>query len=438
MSIDPTVAITAIAVAVLIAMSAFYSAAETSITSSSRARMFQLEKEGDKGAGRVNKLIQNPDRLIGSLLLGNNFLNTLAGALTTALMVQMFGQAPTTIAIATALVTAIVLIFAEVMPKTFAYAYPESTARWVSLPVKWSVTLLNPIVSAVRWIVRSTLRIFGVKLDRVADEDATMEEIRGAIELGKHEGSVEKSDRDRVAGVLDLDELDVSDVMIHRKNMKTIDATLPSREIVNQVLQTPHSRIPLYEGDQENIIGVLHAKDLLQAIADAQGDMNDIDLKSIVRDPWFVPDTTTLKEQLEEFLKRRSHFACVVDEYGALQGLVTLEDILEEIVGDIVDEHDIAIQGVRPQPDGSVNVDGAVPIRDLNRVMDWDLPDEEAVTIAGLVIHEAQAIPDPGQVFAFHGYRFQILRKHRNQILAIRITVDSQSEKSRAEAGAKA
>jgi Mg2+/Co2+ transporter CorB len=424
MSIDPTVAITAIAVAVLIAMSAFYSAAETSITSSSRARMFQLEKEGDKGAGRVNKLIQNPDRLIGSLLLGNNFLNTLAGALTTALMVQMFGQAPTTIAIATALVTAIVLIFAEVMPKTFAYAYPESTARWVSLPVKWSVTLLNPIVSAVRWIVRSTLRIFGVKLDRVADEDATMEEIRGAIELGKHEGSVEKSDRDRVAGVLDLDELDVSDVMIHRKNMKTIDATLPSREIVNQVLQTPHSRIPLYEGDQENIIGVLHAKDLLQAIADAQGDMNDIDLKSIVRDPWFVPDTTTLKEQLEEFLKRRSHFACVVDEYGALQGLVTLEDILEEIVGDIVDEHDIAIQGVRPQPDGSVNVDGAVPIRDLNRVMDWDLPDEEAVTIAGLVIHEAQAIPDPGQIFAFHGYRFQILRKHRNQILAIRITVE--------------
>jgi Mg2+/Co2+ transporter CorB len=424
MSLDPTVAITAIAVAVLIAMSAFYSAAETSITSSSRARMFQLEKEGDKGAGRVNKLIQNPDRLIGSLLLGNNFLNTLAGALTTALMVQMFGQAPTTIAIATALVTAIVLIFAEVMPKTFAYAYPESTARWVSLPVKWSVTLLNPIVSAVRWIVRSTLRIFGVKLDRVADEDATMEEIRGAIELGKHEGSVEKSDRDRVAGVLDLDELDVSDVMIHRKNMKTIDATLPSREIVNQVLQTPHSRIPLYEGDQENIIGVLHAKDLLQAIADAQGDMNDIDLKSIVRDPWFVPDTTTLKEQLEEFLKRRSHFACVVDEYGALQGLVTLEDILEEIVGDIVDEHDIAIQGVRPQPDGSVNVDGAVPIRDLNRVMDWDLPDEEAVTIAGLVIHEAQAIPDPGQIFAFHGYRFQILRKHRNQILAIRITVE--------------
>ena len=422
MTLDPTVIVTAIFVAVLIALSAFYSAAETSITSSSRARMFQLEKEGDKGAARVNRLIQNPDRLIGSLLLGNNFLNTLAGALTTALLVQLFGQAPTTIAIATALVTAIVLIFAEVMPKTFAFSYPEVTARWVSLPVQWSVTILSPIVTTVRWIVRATLQIFGVKLDRVTDEDATMEEIRGAIELGKHEGSVEKSDRDRVAGVLDLEELDVSDVMIHRKNMKTIDVELPSREIVMQVLQTQHSRLPLYEGDQENIVGILHAKDLLQAIADAQGDLDDIDLKAIIRPPWFVPDTTTLKEQLEEFLKRRSHVACVVDEYGALQGLVTLEDILEEIVGEIVDEHDIAIQGVRPQPDGSVNVDGAVPIRDLNRAMDWMLPDEEAVTIAGLVIHEAQAIPDPGQRFAFHGYRFQILRKHRNQILAIRIT----------------
>ncbi|WP_085340873.1 HlyC/CorC family transporter [Aquidulcibacter paucihalophilus] len=429
MTIDPTVIVTAISVAVLIAMSAFYSAAETSITSSSRARMFQLEKEGDRAAARVNRLIQNPDRLIGSLLLGNNFLNTLAGALTTALLVQLFGQAPTTIAIATALVTAIVLIFAEVMPKTFAFSYPEATARWVSLPVQWSVTLLSPIVTAVRWIVRATLQIFGVKLDRVTDEDATMEEIRGAIELGKHEGSVEKSDRDRVAGVLDLEELDVSDVMIHRKNMKTIDVELPSREIVMQVLQTQHSRLPLYEGDQENIVGILHAKDLLQAIADAQGDLDAIDLKAIIRQPWFVPDTTTLKEQLEEFLKRRSHVACVVDEYGALQGLVTLEDILEEIVGDIVDEHDIAIQGVRPQPDGSVNVDGAVPIRDLNRAMDWDLPDEEAVTIAGLVIHEAQAIPDPGQRFAFHGYRFQILRKHRNQILAIRITPEVASDK---------
>lgn len=422
MSIDPAIWATAAAVAVLIAMSAFYSASETAITSSSRARMFQLERDGDRAAARVNRLVEKPDRLIGALLLGNNFLNTLAGALTTAMLVQMFGQGQATIAIATAIVTALVLIFAEVMPKTFAFAYPETTARFVSRPVGWSVILLGPVVEAVRLIVRGTLRVFGVRLERAADSDATMEEIRGAIELGRQDGSVGKADRDRVAGVLDLEDLDVSDVMIHRKNMKTIDAGLPPREIVMQVLQTSHSRLPLYAGEKDDIVGVLHAKDLLSAIADSNGAIDSLDIRPLVREPWFVPDTTTLKEQLEAFLKRRSHFALVVDEYGALQGLVTLEDILEEIVGDIVDEHDIAIQGVRPQPDGSVNVDGAVPIRDLNRAMDWSLPDDEAVTVAGLVIHEAQAIPDPGQRFSFHGYRFQVLRKQRNQILALRVT----------------
>lgn len=430
MTLDPGVIATALAVLALIAMSAFYSASETSMTGASRARMFQLEKDGDKAAARVNRLTQNPDRLIGALLLGNNFLNTLAGALTTALLVDLFGSAPTTIAIATAVVTALVLIFAEVMPKTYAFAYPEATARRVSLPVAISVTLLGPVVEAVRWIVRVTLGLFGVKVSRIADEDAAIEEIRGAIELGKQEGVVEKSDRDRVTGVLDLDDLDVSDIMVHRKVMKMLDADVPAREIIQQVLATSHSRLPLFRGEQENIVGVLHAKDILQAVADAQGALDTVDLAPFIREPWYVPDTTTLKEQLEAFLKKRNHFALVVDEYGALQGLVTLEDILEEIVGDIIDEHDIAVQGVRPQPDGSVNVDGWLPIRDLNRAMEWDLPDEQAVTVAGLVIHEAQAIPDPGQRFSFHGYRFQILRKARNQILAVRVTPETAGEVS--------
>lgn len=428
MTLDPVIIPTAIAVAALIAMSAFYSAAETSMTSASRPRMFQLERDGDKAAARVNKLTADPDRLIGALLLGNNFLNTLAGALTTALLVQLFGQAPTTIAIATALVTALVLIFAEVMPKTYAFAYPDNTARRLSLPVQWSVTLLAPIVAAVRWIVRRTLGLFGVKVDRVADEDAAIEEIRGAIELGKQEGSVEKTDRDRIGGVLDLDELSVSDVMIHRRNMKALDADLPPREIVMQVLGTRHTRIPLWREEPENIVGVIHAKDVLRAIAEADGDLDRFDIASITREPWFVPDTTTLKEQLEAFLRGQNHFSLVVDEYGTLQGLVTLEDILEEIVGDIVDEHDVTVTGVRPQPGGAVNVDGQVAIRDLNRMMDWELPDDEAVTVAGLVMHEAQMIPEPGQRFSFHGYRFEILRRARNQILALRVTPEGAGE----------
>ena len=180
--------------------------------------------------------------------------------------------------------------------------------------------------------------------------------------------------------------------------------------------------MPLWENEPENIVGIVHAKDLLRAVKDAGGDMSKIDIRAIATKPWFVPDTTSLTDQLNAFLKRKAHFALVVDEYGEVQGLVTLEDILEEIVGDIADEHDIAVQGVRPQPDGSVNVDGSVPIRDLNRVMGWDLPDEEATTVAGLVIHEARIIPEPGQAFTFHGFRFQVLRKNRNRITALRIT----------------
>jgi Mg2+/Co2+ transporter CorB len=225
--------------------------------------------------------------------------------------------------------------------------------------------------------------------------------------------------RDRLRGALELGDLTVADVMVHRKNMKMLDADLPVREIVEQAMASPHTRMPLWKDNPENVIGVLHARDLLRAIAEEGVD--GVPVGKLLRQPWFVSDNTTADDQLAEFLRRREHFAFVVDEYGDLKGLVTLEDIIEEIVGDIRDEHDIAVQGVRPQPDGSVNVDGTVPIRDLNRVMDWNLPDEEAVTIAGLVMQEAQAIPDPGQVFSFHGYRFHVLRRTRNQLTALRV-----------------
>jgi Mg2+/Co2+ transporter CorB len=418
---DASVWLTAGAVIALIGLSAFFSAAETSMTGASRARMFQLEKDGDRRAARVNRLIDQPDRLIGALLLGNNFLNTLAGALTTALLVSLFGNDGLVIVAATAIVTILVLIFAEVLPKTYAFAQPDKTALRLSFVAGLSTTLLAPVVITVQWIVRRTLAVFGVDVDAKADADATREEIRGAIELGRQEGAVEKTDRDRLGGVLDLEELAVADIMVHRKNMKTIDADLPTREIVQLALQTLHSRIPMWRDEPDNVIGILHAKDLLQAIADADGDLDALDLVPVIRPPWFVPETTDLKEQLEAFLKRRHHVALVVDEYGGLMGLVTLEDILEEIVGEIADEHDVSILGVRPTPDGSVWVDGWVPIRDLNRAMDWDLPDDEAVTVAGLVIHEAQAIPEVGQSFSFYGHRFHVVRRKANQITGLRI-----------------
>jgi Mg2+/Co2+ transporter CorB len=266
------------------------------------------------------------------------------------------------------------------------------------------------------------IKPFGIDLSMEQDVLAAHEEIRGAVEYHHAEGLVESRDRRMLGGVLDLSDMDVSQIMVHRKNIELLDADLAPHLLVMQALEAPHTRIPLYREEPENIIGVLHAKDLARALAAAEGKADGLDIAAIARKPWFIPDTTNLKDQLNAFLKARSHFALVVDEYGALQGLVTLEDILEEIVGDIEDEYDAALQGIRRQADGSVNVDGSVAIRDLNRAMDWDLPDEDAVTVAGLVIHEAQAIPDAGQVFIFHHHRFQVLRRQRNQITALRVS----------------
>ncbi|MEL6244631.1 MAG: HlyC/CorC family transporter [Pseudomonadota bacterium] len=408
---------TAVAIIVLLMLSGFFSGSETSLTAASRARMHQLEKDGDPRAKSVNRLISDMEGLIGAILLGNNLVNILASALATSLFIHLFGQGG--VAVATAVMTVLVLVFAEVLPKTYAITRPDQMAMSVARPIGWLKSSVGWIVIGVQAIVSVTLRALGVKeagLAATADE-----EIRGVVDLHHQEGGMLEADRHRVVGALDIKDMTVEEVMIHRKNINMLDADLPIRELVMQALESPHTRLPLYRGDQEEIIGVLHAKDLLRAIAPMGGDYSGLKIEDVYTKPWFVPETTPLEEQLNHFLNRRNHFALIVDEYGALQGLVTLEDILEEIVGDIRDEHDVLVQGVRPQPDGAVNVDGSVTIRDLNRATGWSLPDEEAVTVAGLVIHEAQAIPDPGQRFVFHGHRFDILRRNRNQITGLRI-----------------
>jgi Mg2+/Co2+ transporter CorB len=414
------IGIAAVSAIVIALISGFFSAAETGLTAASRARMHQMERDGSTGAKRVNELLERRERTIGALLLGNNLLNTLAAAITTSLLTASLGHASLAITtISTIITTIIVLIFAEVLPKTYAIAYPDRTALAVAPAARFFVNILSPIVTAVQFIVSRTLRMLGVTPKPGPDSYAAEAEIRGAVELHAEEGAVEMGMRDRLRGALDLGELTVADMMIHRKAIKMIDADLPPREIIAQAMASSHTRLPLYKDDPENIVGILHARDLLRAISEKGRD--GVDVMEAAREAWFVPETTSAEDQLAEFLRRREHFALVVDEYGALMGLVTLEDILEEIVGDIKDEHDIAFVGVRPQPDGSVNVDGTVPIRDLNRAMNWELPDEEAVTVAGLVIHEAQAIPDTGQRFAFHGYRFEVLKRIRNQITALRV-----------------
>jgi len=409
-----------IAIVVLLAMSGFFSGSETALTAASRARMHQLEKEGDKRAAAVNRLIADRERLIGSILLGNNLVNILASVLATSLFTLLFGPGGVALAMATAVMTILVLVFSEVLPKTYAITRTDSMAMTVARPIGILVLAVSWIVKLIQAIVMVTLKV--LRLATPADAVSAEEEIRGAIDLHAFEGGVDAADRLRLVGALDLKELTVEDVMIHRKNIKMLNADMEPRQIVMKALASPHTRLPLYRGEKEEIVGILHAKDLLRAALPLGGDLSALDLEGILRKPWFVPETTPVQDQLDLFLSKRSHFALVVDEYGELQGLITLEDILEEIVGSIHDEYDVAVQGVRPQSDGSVNVDGWVPIRDLNRATGWNLPDEEAVTVAGLVIHEAQTIPEPGQTFVFHGYRFNILRRQRNQVTGLNIS----------------
>ncbi len=416
---DIALLLTALAILALLAMSAFFSGSETALTAASRARMHQIERSGDLRAAVVARLLQSRERLIGALLLGNNLVNILASALATSLFLRLFGDAG--VVYATIVMTALVLVFAEVLPKTYAINNADKMALTVSRAVDLLTRVLGPIVLGVEAVVRRILKMLGAGIEADDPMLSPHEELRGAVDLLHQEGGVVKDDRDRLGGLLDLREMEVSDVMVHRTAMRMLNADDSSETLVADALASPYTRLPLWRGSHENIVGVLHAKDLLRAVQ-AAGSVADLDVMAVTSEPWFVPDTTSLDAQLQAFLRRKSHFAIVVDEYGAVMGLVTLEDILEEIVGEIEDEHDVEMEGVRPQPDGTVIVDGGVPIRDLNRLLDWHLPDDEVTTVAGLVIHEARTIPEAGQAFTFHGMAFRVLRRDRNRIAALRIT----------------
>ncbi|MFZ5619211.1 MAG: HlyC/CorC family transporter [Pseudomonadota bacterium] len=409
------------AIIFLLMMSAFFSGSETALTATSRARMHKLESDGDRRAARVNDLIRDREKLIGVILVGNNIVNTLSATLASALFLKIFDATGAAIAAATATMTILIIIFGEVAPKTVAIARPDSIAMFVAPIMRWVVLAFSPVAAILRVIIRSGLSLIGSNLARNEGVFSAADELRGAVDLHHEEGALEKGVRDIFRGALDLDEIRVDEVMMHRKSIDMLDIDQKPAALVAKALKSGHTRLPLYRDTPDNIVGVLHAKDLLSALWEAEGNPARINVADLVRAPYFTPETTTLAEQLDNFKRKREHFALVVDEYGSIMGLVTLEDIIEEIVGEIEDEHDSPVQGVRPQSDGSINVDGDVTIRDLNRAMDWSLPDAVAVTIAGLVIHEAQSIPDVGQTFAFHGFRFRILRRRRNQITAINV-----------------
>lgn len=398
----------------------FFSGSETALTAFSRARMLRMEKTGNRRAARVNRLIETRERMIGAILTGNNVSNIFASVLMAGLLLSWFGDVG--VYYATAIMTVVTVVFTEVLPKTLAINTPDRIALVVARPISLVVRLLGPMLVGIEATVRGILRLFGVRVGIDQAFLSAHEELRGAVDLLHRAGSVEKLDRDMFGGLLDLRELTVGDVMIHRTDVIMANAGDPPEKIVTDVLSRPVTRLPLWQNTPENIVGILHVQDLFRAIYAAGNDVTKVDIMTLARPAWFVPETRPLSEQLKAFRRRKSPFAVVVDEYGEMMGILTIEDIVEEIVGDITDERDVQVPGVRLQPDGSVNLDGAVPIRDLNRVMEWNLPDANATTIAGLVIHEARSIPEPGQSFTFHGFRFQVLRKQRNRITALRIT----------------
>lgn len=408
-----------IAIVVLLLLSGFFSGSETAFTAASKARLLSREKEGNKRAALVNQIRDQKDRMIGALLLGNNLVNILASALATSALMKVFGDSG--VFIATFVMTILVLIFAEVLPKTYAFYHAESVAMRISPVIRVVILIFAPVTEAVTWIVRRVLKLMRVDMSMAGENSSHNELLRGVIDM--HEGAqAVQEQRAMLRSILDLADVDIDEIMVHRKNVVMINIEQPIEKIVEDVLESQFTRIPLWQGNPDNIVGVIHTKELLRELLDTGGDINNIDLTRIAMKPWFIPETINLYGQLQAFRERKEHFCLVVDEYGSFMGVVTLEDILEEIVGEIDDEHDESMSGVKKLSNGSYAVDGSVTIRDLNREFDWGLPDEEYSTIAGLILFESRMVPEIDQSFRFHGFQMDIVRKQRNQITLVRVT----------------
>ena len=405
----------ALTVGLLIVASAFFSSAETALTAASDARMRQLANTGNKRAKIVEKMRADREGLIGSILIGNNAVNVLGSALATSFAIALFGEGG--LVWATIGMTVLLVVFAEVMPKTYAFTYADSYALRIAPVLQIVVRALSPLSVGIRLLATQIIRP-----NPDANENRE-EELRGLIELQGNDGNAD--DRERKAmlsSILDLNEISVEAIMTHRGTVSMINADDQVEDILRYVLNSPHTRHPVFSGKSDNIVGVLHVKDLLRAVGEAESGMILPEtVQNIASDAYFIPETTLLFDQLQAFRSRREHFAVVVDEYGDFRGIVTLEDILEEIVGDIDDEHDIDLAGLTPQADGSWLVDGNVTIRDLNRTLGWQLPDEDASTVAGLVLFESRTIPNPGQEFRFHDIRFRIVKRKVNRLTRLRL-----------------
>lgn len=397
-------------------LSGLLSTTETAITAMSIAKIHKLKTDGNKQAVIISKLREDKESLISTILLANNACNILASTLATALLIEMFGSEG--VIYATIIMTVLIIIFAEILPKTYAIANPEKAALSFASFLQITVNICRPITKMINIIVDFMLKIFKME-DASGHLVSPTEEIKGTIELHHQEGSVDQSDKYMLDGVFYLGETHVSEVMTHRKNMHAINIDQDIKEIATQIREIGHTRIPVWRDKPDNIIGILNTRDLLFALLDKQN-IDKVNISELITGPMFIHENTALDEQLAEFKSRKTHIAIVIDEYGDIQGIITLSDILEEVVGTIKDEHDEKEEEVVLQ-DNFCIVKGDVTIRDLNRRLNWSLPDEEASTIAGLLIHEAEKIPEANENFLFYGFNFTIIEKKLNQLTRIKI-----------------
>ena len=421
-----TLILAAVIVLFLVGLSGVCAGSEAAILSASRIRLHHMAKKGSVKAKIILEIQNSLGAFISALLFVNTWLNIAVTALVTSLFNDIFG--PVGAIYAVPLMGFLITIYAEVLPKIYIYNDPERSVLAFAPFFKPFYKVFSPATLFIDKIARLSLKLFGFKASPDSQGESSQEDLRGAIDLYGGPSIQTRHERAMLRSILDLADVEASEIMTHRNKMFILNADLPPEQIVDQVLSAPYTRIPLWKTQPDNIVASLHAKDLLRAVRAFKNDLSHFDIMSVASSPWFIPSTTTLFAQLEAFRERREHFALVVDEYGDLEGMLTLEDILEEIVGEIVDEHDIELPGVKTAPDGPYIIDGSVTIRDLNRLFDWEISDEDASTIAGLILHETKQIPEVGQSFLIHGFRIDILRRQRHQILQVKLTPPPTNE----------
>ncbi|MEE2731203.1 HlyC/CorC family transporter [Ketobacter sp.] len=401
---------------VLILMSAFFSSSETGMMSLNRYRLRHLVKSKDRAALRVDNLLNRPDRLIGVILIGNNFVNILASSIATIIAIRLWGDSG--IAIATAVLTLVILVFAEVTPKTLAALKPEAIAFPASLILRPLLVVLYPFVWLVNAISNGLLRMVGVKAEEIGSDHLSREELRtvvtesGAILPTRHKGML--------LSILDLEEVTVDDIMIPKHEVIGIDLDEDTDDIIKALQSTQHTRLPVFKSDLNSPVGVLHLRKISRLLMD--DDLNKAKIMQQAVEPYFVPEGTPLHVQLVNFQKVKRRMGFVVDEYGDVQGIVTLEDILEEIVGEFTTDYAASSQDIHPQEDGSFIIDGLATIRDVNKALKWHLPTKGPKTVNGLITEHLETIPEHNLCFTIGNYRFETIQIKDNLVKTARVT----------------